>query len=159
MELELRAPGSRTHGRAARRGPDTSGASRAGAAAPGGAVPGRGLRRGGDRHGGAARREREGEEGEKRGEGKLTSELDERRQPLTRIQHRARRGGERWNRGRGRLLCGKERMRERGWGRAYGEGHQGARPWAGVGCGPGRPPTTRSCLLLIDIKSRIKNQN
>jgi hypothetical protein len=39
---------------------------------------------------GAARREREGEEGEKRGEGKLTSGLDERQQPLTEIQPRAR---------------------------------------------------------------------
>jgi hypothetical protein len=42
---------------------------------------------------GAASREREGEEGEKRGEGKLTSGLDERQQPLTGIQPRARRGG------------------------------------------------------------------
>jgi hypothetical protein len=46
--------------------------------------------------------EREGEEGEKRGEGKLTMRLDDRRQPLIGIQPRARRGGERWKRGRGR---------------------------------------------------------
>jgi hypothetical protein len=60
------------------------------------------------------RREREGEEGEKRGERKLTSGLDERQQPLTGIQTRAWRGGERWKRGSGRLLRGKERMRGRG---------------------------------------------
>jgi hypothetical protein len=53
---------------------------------------------------GAARREWEGEEREKRGEGKLTSGLDDRRQPLTGIQPWARGGGERWKRGRGKLL-------------------------------------------------------
>jgi hypothetical protein len=60
------------------------------------------------------RREREGEDEEKRGERKLTSGLDERQQPLIGIQPRARRGGERWKRGRGRLLRGKERMMGRG---------------------------------------------
>jgi hypothetical protein len=57
---------------------------------------GQGQPRAGDWAGrapGAASREREGEEGEKRGEGKLTSGLDERQQPLTGIQPRARRGG------------------------------------------------------------------
>jgi hypothetical protein len=86
---------------------------------------------------GVARREREGEEGEKRGEGKLTSRLDERQQPLTEIQPRARRGGERWK--RRKLLRVKGRMRGRGWGTPRGKGHQGARAWAGVATTRARP--------------------
>jgi hypothetical protein len=82
-------------------------------------VPGRAGGAGGGAAGGAARREREGEEGKNRGEGKLTSGLDDRRQPLTGIQPRVRGGRERWKRGRGRLLYGKVRMR----------GGDGARLW------------------------------
>jgi hypothetical protein len=55
-------------------------------------------------------------------------------------------------------------MRGRGVGARLGEGLGRARarvatPWARQARGPGRLPTTRSHLLLIEIKSRIKNQN
>jgi hypothetical protein len=77
--------------------------------------------------GGATRRDREGEEGEKRGEGKLTSGLNDRWQPLTGIPPRARGGGERWKRGREKLLCGKGKMRGRGVGACMGgRGAKGA---------------------------------
>jgi hypothetical protein len=64
--------------------------------------------------GGAIQGPHEG--GREEGEGKrgdLTSRLDDRRQPLTGIPPRARGGGERWKRGRGKLLRGKREMGER----------------------------------------------
>jgi hypothetical protein len=80
MGMGLRTPGPRAEG-----------------PPPGGAVAGgplaRGASTGGPLRGGAARWEREGEEGEKKGKGKLTSGLDDRWQPLTVIPPRARGGG------------------------------------------------------------------
>jgi hypothetical protein len=54
---------------------------------------------------------------------------------------------------------------KREWGEGVGRLGEGARAraprpsWARLGHGPGRLPTTRSRLLLIEIKLRIKNQN
>ena len=60
-------------------------------------------------------------------EGKLTLGLDDWRQQLTGIPPRARGGGRRWKVGRGKLLCGKGKMRGRGGGGAHGGGAPGAR--------------------------------
>jgi hypothetical protein len=54
---------------------------------------------------GRAQGEKKGKEGERRGEGKLTSGLDDRRQPSTGSHL----GQGRWKRGRGKLLRGKRK--------------------------------------------------
>jgi hypothetical protein len=119
------AAGTGPHHRAGGR-TTTPGGPHAGGRIGGAAEWGRGARgAGGPGH---ARVREGGGRGEERAkEGKLTSRLDDRRQPLTRIPPRARGGGEKWKRGRGKLLCGKGKMRGRGGGGVHGGGAPGAR--------------------------------
>jgi hypothetical protein len=87
---------------------------------------------------GAACREREGEDGEKRGERKLTSGLNNRWQPLTGIQPRARRGGREGG-------CCVKKKEWGGWGT----------PRESVGS---RTPARGGWIDGFDLKSKILNR-
>jgi hypothetical protein len=115
------------------------------------------------RAGEGRRRERRGEE---RGiEGDLTSGLDDWRQPLTGIPPRARGGGREVEKREREVATWEKKMKERrdahgGRGARLGEAGSGqVTPRARLGRGPGRQPTTRTRLPIIEFKSRIENQN